>query len=715
MKSRKNSTVAKIMAVCAMFIATLAVVNAQVLQKAPVNPAFIQYQQEQAQKAVGAKTFTANARGDIPPPVDMSYLKGRAPAGSRAFLAALPSSYDMRTQGRLTPIKNQNPYGTCWAFASYGSLESALMPAEERYFSVNSMANNHGFDYGYNSGGTYIMATAYLARWSGPINESDDPYSNGPSNSPAGLTVQKHVQEVYFLPAKASALDNTALKQAVVSCGGVYVSMWSDFDTNLYFNSTNSAFYYNGTSNTDHAVVIVGWDDGYSAANFLQAPAGNGAFIVRNSWGTNWGDHGYFYCSYYDSKMGSQASAAFNNAEPVTNYGSIYQYDPLGRVSDYGYSSTNAWCANIFRATNSEPLRAVGFYANDIDVNYTIYVYANATAGNPASGTLALTQSGACAYPGYHTFVLNSPVTLSPGQLFSVVIKLSDSSYIYPVAFEYALAGYSSRAAASPGQSYVSADGTSWSDLTTYDATANVCLKAYCGLGGGSVPAASTAGDVDGDQLADLISVSSSGDWYVWFSTAQYLTRSGPFALGVAGTPLTGDIDGDRLADLIEVVGSNWYVWFSTAQYNVRSGPFDMGVSGTPVTGDVDGDRLADLMVVSASGGWYVWFSTAQYNVRSGPFDLGVAGTPATGDLDGDRLADLISVVGSNWYVWFSTAQYNVRSGPFDLGVSGVPVTGDVDGDRLADLFSVVGSNWYVWFSTAQYLTRGGPFTMSLP
>ena len=274
---------------------------------------------------------------------------------------------------------------------------------------------------------------------------------------------------------------------------------------------------------------------------------------------------------------------------------------------------------------------------------------------------------------------------------------------------------------------YLPYGGSSWVTVTNYPNGTQIKTLFYdelmvgttiglYGQGLNAVPAQSArslTGDIDGDRLADLITVVDS-NWYVWFSTAGYQVRSGPFNMGISGTPVTGDVDGDCLADLIIVDGFNWYVWFSTAGYQVRSGPFNMGISGMPATGDIDGDRLADLITVIGSN-WYVWFSTAQYAVRSGPFDMGISGTPATGDIDGDRLVDLISVIGSNWYVWFSTAQYQLRSGPFDMGIAGSPVTGDVDGDRLADLFSVVGSNWYVWFSTSQYLVRCGPFAMTAP
>ena len=397
MKLNSDSYMIRILAGAVVFTMTLASINAQTIRWAPLNPDFIKHQQEHCQKVAGVQTVSEHGRGYIPPPVDFSYLKGRTPENIYS-LQTLPSSYDLRTRGKLMPIKQQHPYGTCWAFATYGSLESNLLIAETNDFSENNLANMHGFDCGFNDGGTYVMSMAYLARWSGPINETDDPYPN-PGHSPSNLIVRKHVQEVTIIPGRTNSLDNTIIKQAVMSYGAVAVSLYADFDTNLYFNATNAASYYNGNSNTDHGVDIVGWDDDYAAGNFKQAPPGNGAFIVRNSWGTNWGDHGYFYCSYYDSKMAVEASALFNNGESATNYDSVYQYDPLGWVNSIGYDANNntAWGAAIFTATNNETLRAVGFYTTDLNVNYQIYVYGNITAGNPRNGTLIASQSGSMA------------------------------------------------------------------------------------------------------------------------------------------------------------------------------------------------------------------------------------------------------------------------------------------------------------------------------
>ncbi len=97
-----------------------------------------------------------------------------APAGTQT--AAAPVAYDLRSAGKLSPVRDQGRYGTCWAFASLASLKSSLLPGAANDFSENNMANRSGFALGYGAGGNSYMAAAYLLRWAGPVSEADDPY-----------------------------------------------------------------------------------------------------------------------------------------------------------------------------------------------------------------------------------------------------------------------------------------------------------------------------------------------------------------------------------------------------------------------------------------------------------------------------------------------------------------------------------------------------------
>ncbi|MFH2068877.1 MAG: lectin like domain-containing protein [Candidatus Omnitrophota bacterium] len=452
---------------------------------APLNPGFIEYQKNLQQNLfLPQATGEGHRLGFIPPPADLAHLKEQKVFQATRPLLGLVPSHDLRALGKLTPVRDQGEYGTCWAFATFGSMESCLLPGEIRDFSESNLANltsffsSGGFDRDTWDGGNYFMSTAHLARWSGPINENDEPYPQY-RNPVAGAQIQKHVQEVLFLPGRDSSADNDKLKQALMDYGAVYTSMYYG---SPYYNALNKAYYYKGSAGSNHAVCIVGWDDNFDRNNFNPIgeifPPANGAFIARNSWGDGWGDNGYFYVSYHDSKIG-EWNAVFNNAEAAGNYGAVYQYDPLGWVNSGGYGSDTAWFANIFTATNRN-LGAVGFYAPADNSSYEIYVFTGVAPGSPVSGSLAgPATSGIITEAGYRTIALDTTVSLVFGQTFSVVVRLTTPGYAYPVVIEYPLAGWSSQATANPGESFVSSDGLSWDDITFYSADTNVCLKAF--------------------------------------------------------------------------------------------------------------------------------------------------------------------------------------------------------------------------------------------
>ncbi len=397
----------------------------------------------------------------------------------------LPAYYDLRNMGKLTPVKNQGFSGTCWAFAVTGSLESNLLPYQTWNFSENNIKNllsrgyKYGFDRGFDDAGCWQMALAYLTSYIGPVTSSQDPFNEFSGSSPTNLKAVKHVQNTVQIMARNinGQVNNTALKEAVMKYGAVYSLM--TFENSAY-NSNTYGYYYTGNIDYNHAICIVGWDDNYSKNNFIGGAPGNGAFIIRNSWGTDWGDEGYFYVSYYDKYLANtNDNIVFMDSESIKNYDNVYQYDPFGDVGNYGYDDDVGWFSNIFKSNSKELLKAVSFYVTQPNSAYNIYVYLNPVGNNPRSGVLAAVKHGIIDTAGYKTILLNSFVSLLKNERFSVVVKLVTPNDFQPITIEYPLVDYSSKARASPGQSFISHNGISWQDLTSVITNANVCLKAF--------------------------------------------------------------------------------------------------------------------------------------------------------------------------------------------------------------------------------------------
>jgi len=447
----------------------------EMLQSAPLNPEYVKYVKDKAAEKFQTVTKEGYPLGYIPPPLLLPSLEELEEKGVMLapIVAALPSTFDLRTVGGVTAMRNQGNCGSCWAFASFGSMESYLKYKVKQTwdFSEQDLNQYHGFTPRECEGGNHFMSTAYLARWSGPVYESDMPY---PYAAP-GVPIKKHVQNVRFLPNRTSYTDNDLIKTAVQTYGAVYMSFqWSSANYNA---STYS--YYTTSTGGNHAVAIVGWDNNWPKTKFKTTPPNNGAFICRNSWGTGWGQSGYFYISYYDKSL--RALAAFHNAEPVTNYSRAYEYDPLGWVSSLGHGTTTAYFANIFKVSpNAKVLKAISFYTPVPNTTYIYYVYDNVTAGNPKSGSLVKTVTGTLTNAGYNTLKFAVPVTLTPYKRFSVIVKLTTPGYNYPIPIEQRYTGYSENANAFTGQSFVSHDNITWSDITTaWNKYTNVCLKAF--------------------------------------------------------------------------------------------------------------------------------------------------------------------------------------------------------------------------------------------
>jgi C1A family cysteine protease len=412
-----------------------------------------------------------------------------------------PAAFDLRAEDRVTAVRSQDSYSTCWIMAAMGSLESVVLRKEGLPFdfSENNLANHMSSRLDYEGMAPSELALAYYARWEGPVWESADVYPR-PGRSPQYLRAVRHLQEALFLPERQGPLDNDAVKWAVMTHGGVDAAV--DFRVQDEFKSWNASnhAYYNATRTTpNHHILIVGWDDAYPASDFLAGsrPPGDGAFLIKNSWGADFADEGYLWVSYHDATI-ADALAVFSGVEPAGNHDAIYQYDALGRSHWIAAGGgEQAWFANRFTSAGTGQVAAVSFYAPVLDTAYEVRVAGRlrdlVAAPAAAVGTLAV--------PGYHTIRLELPAEVVVGDSFVVAVHVTTPGWAEPVPVEAPSSLISPRAHA--GQSYVSADGSSWTDLTSRMglSRANVCLKAFVDAAGAAdrrAPWLETRGDVVG-------------------------------------------------------------------------------------------------------------------------------------------------------------------------------------------------------------------------
>ena len=382
----------------------------------------------------------------------------------------IPEQYDLRTEGRVPKVVSQGGNGTCWAFAALSALGSTLLPEEQLTFSVDHLTMNNGFNLTPKDGGDFLMALAYMASWKGPVFEADDPYGDGVTNS--ALPAVRHLQGAVTIQPN----DFLTIKKMILEYGGVQSSFYSDIEISSqnsdYYNMNHASYYYNGTEMPNHDIVIVGWDDHFPKENFNREPAQDGAFICQNSWGTEFGEGGYFYISYEDTNIGVH-NLVYTQLESSDNYGHIYQADELGWLGSIGYGKADAWFANIYTSGEPQKLSAVSFFTTGKASRYEIYAVP-AYESEASLGSGIFLGSGYLEEAGYHTVEILREIPVS-GQ-FAVKVYISTENAVHPVAIEYA--NGQMPVDLSDGQGYISYDGTLWQNAET-EYECNICLKAF--------------------------------------------------------------------------------------------------------------------------------------------------------------------------------------------------------------------------------------------
>lgn len=390
-----------------------------------------------------------------------------------------PAKYDLRDKNRVSEIKNQGIYGTCWAFAAISALESSMMPEQKNIFSVDNMIFNNSFKLNLYDGGEYTMGMAYLAAWQGPIYDEQDPY--GDNKFEKNVSPVAHVQEMRVIEGKAY----DKIKEAVFKYGGVQTSLYSTIKSaqsySPYYNRNNKAYCYIGTEKSNHDVVIIGWDDNYSKDNFPKnlELEGDGAFICQNSWGTSFGDDGIFYVSYYDTNIGTR-NVVYTRVEATDNYDNIYQSDLCGMVGKLGLKKDEIYGANVFEAKGNENITAAGFYATAPNTEYKVFVVKN-FEDKDSLAKREIVASGVLEQNGYYTIDFKHSVEVKKGEKYAVMVYLKTPESVTPMAIEYDSGDtFMQKVDLSDGEGYISRDGIKFQEAkVSKTEKCNLCIKAF--------------------------------------------------------------------------------------------------------------------------------------------------------------------------------------------------------------------------------------------
>ena len=372
-------------------------------------------------------------------------------------------------------IKDQKNLNICWGFATLSSLATnlGLKNKSKAYdFSARHMdyasvkdttegvnTNPYGLNRVPGSMATWGVATNYLTNGLGAVKESEMPLNYDTSlRSLVDIINHTNKTEVYDLryysePTTQADRNEliTDIKNNIKLHGAVCAQISGanlTKSTNSYYNPETGAIYYPTTDDLDHAVAIIGWDDEYSSSNFnsIHRPQQNGAWIVQNSWGTNVGDNGLMYISYYDANIYKGIIQITNAVDKESSdykkkYDNIYMHDRQGLANSLKYEASNKiYLANKFNAENKgEELNMVSIVALD-SCKCTVYVNSSGSELSNAKLSQPVTlKSGNTTEEidsGFHILEFAEPIKIdSENGDFAVVLEIEDTASTKEIPF----------------------------------------------------------------------------------------------------------------------------------------------------------------------------------------------------------------------------------------------------------------------------------------
>ena len=382
--------------------------------------------------------------------------------GNSIVVDKLPSKFDARDYGWVTPAKLQGDSFDCWAFATVASIETSLGKATGQAFNLSqNYIQKLELKY-YPIGDLRISLTGFAysglghaLSWMG-ILPMDAPYDD------RGLILDAnpedariHLQDAMFITAGRND-TNELIKRAILEYGAVSVQLILGEQPSEISSIGDDI---SAANHNIHFISLIGWDDSYKAnGNNSDEDADMiGAWIIKDS------EIGFSYIFYDDEKILAvdnmsivpQNPAIAYVFENTIDYHVNYQTDLTGLT---GFDGNYTIYSNEFTSKYDELIGAVGTYFNESGISYSFDVYVN--------GKLMHSQNGVSEFAGFRTIVMNKYIPVKAGDRFKVVFKSNALPYQAYSRQHYV-----------PGMSFVSKNGNSWEDLRPQNRT--VCLKVY--------------------------------------------------------------------------------------------------------------------------------------------------------------------------------------------------------------------------------------------
>lgn len=419
-----------------------------------------------------------------------------------ASYALYRETYNANEERFVTEVKNQRNTSLCWAFSLASNLETSLLTREQKYYDLSEeqlayfWANRVNDPLGntpndkitrtqsdYHGTGNGRVASFFLSTWSGMTTEEKVPFQSSAVTWPDSLAYDT---SAYMEDAIFSQYTVERTKQLLMEYNSVSAMIYM-LDNYYYPDTASYSCPQSGLVN--HAVTIIGWDDTYSKENFPSASGvkNDGAWIVKNSYGKNWGKNGYFYLSYEDKSITNLVS---NTAVTTPAYPNNYFYDgaAAGTVTFPGKTINNGYyVSNIFKATagngKDEELGEIVTAVPQDNTDFQIQVYTDLkNTSDPTSGTPAYAEPVDYTQPlaGIHTIHLNTPVKIPQGTFYSVVIRIPDgSNKFYVEKTTTSTSWFTATAGIDPDQSFFSTSGKKWYDAGNQQYNCCFSVKAH--------------------------------------------------------------------------------------------------------------------------------------------------------------------------------------------------------------------------------------------